>query len=54
MSYTGEDVRRLAEQHIIEMRLCDQARWQMVQAFLARIREQEEKRVQLCRMKEKA
>lgn len=46
MSYTGEDVRRLAEQQLIEMRLCDELRWQMTREFLERIREQDKKRAQ--------
>lgn len=46
MSYTGEDVRRLAEQHLLEMRQCDQVRWEMVREFLVRIREQDKKRAQ--------
>lgn len=46
MSYTGEDVRKLAEQYRAEMAQCDKVRWEMVQEFLARIREQDKKRAQ--------
>ena len=39
MSYTGEDVRRLAEAYLQETRRCDEARHVMVKEFIERVRE---------------
>ena len=44
MSYTGDNVRRVAEAYRAEMRRCDEARHEMVKEFLARIRAQDKKR----------
>ena len=46
MAYTGEDVRRDAEQYRQEMRQYDEARRQMMQEYLSRVRAMNEKKDQ--------
>lgn len=48
MSYTGEDVRRDAEAYRAEMAQCDKVRKDMMQDFIARIKEQNKKKRGSC------